>query len=188
MACSVLAPVRLWTAAFVLVVAPFAAFASAAEQDCSAHPGTVPSSAEPQIRSLQERLRAGPFYRELLLEFGKPLSCNVEFEDGSIGLTYEFRNRAQLTARIDLTIEISEQKMQTPRMKMTKAIALLKAAERDAYRPNGCGIAWDHAADESFSAADNTHETVYRGTACNCQARVTSRKNYAVSLVLKSAC
>jgi hypothetical protein len=190
MACTVLAFVRLWATALVLVVAPLAGLVSAAQQkDCSTkHPGGIPAIAEPEVRNLQEHLKAGPFYRELLLQFGKPLSCNLEFDDGMIGLTYAFRGRVQLIARIDRKIELSEQRVQIPRMELTKAIALLKAAERDAYRPNGCGITWDHPEEESSGGPAGSREAVYRGATCNCQARVTSRNNYAVSLVLKSAC
>src|SRR5579864_9707315 len=190
MACSVLGFVRLWTTALALVVAPLAGLASAAQpQDCSPkHPGGIASTTEPEIRNLQERLKAGPFYRELLLQFGKPVSCSLELDDGRIGLTYVFRGRMQFVARIDRKIEFSEQRVQVRRMETTKAIALLKEAERDAYRPNGCGIAWDHAAEESSAGPAGSREAVYRGTTCNCQARVTYQNNYAVSLVLRSAC
>jgi hypothetical protein len=190
MACAILVFVRHWTTALVLVVGLLAGPASAAQQQaCTAkHPGGIPTLAEPEIRNLQENLKAGPFYRELLLQFGKPLSCNLEFDDGKIGLTYAFHGGVQLMSRIDRKIEISEQRVQIPRMEMTKAIALLKAAERDAYGPNGCGITWDHPAEESIGGPAGFREAVYRGTTCNCQARVTSRNSYAVSLVLKSAC
>jgi|SRR5450432_1326061 len=189
MACSVLASVRLQATALVLAIAPLAGLASAAQQqDCSPkHPGGLPAIAAPEVRNLQEHLKAGPFYRELLLQFGKPLSCTLEFDDAKIGLTYAFRGRVELMTRIDRKIEISEQRVQIPRMEMTKAIALLKAAERDAYRPDGCGITWGHPEAEP-AGPDGFREVVYRGATCNCQARVTSRKHYAVSLVLKSAC
>ena len=190
MACAILASVRLRTTLLALVVALLAAPARAArQQPCTPkNPADVPSLAEPAIRNLQDGLKAGPFYKELLLQFGKPLSCILEFDDGKIGLTYTFRGRSQLIARTDPRIELSEQRVQIPRMEMTKAIALLKAAEKDAYRPNGCGITWDHPAEESTGGQAGFREAVYRGTTCNCQARVTSRNNYVVSLVLKSAC
>ena len=190
MACSVLAFVRLWATALVLIVAPLAGPASAAQQqDCSPeHPGRIAAIADPEVRNLQEHLKAGPFYKELLLQYGKPLSCYLEFDDGKFGLTYAFRGRVQLMARIDRKLEISEQTVKIPRMEMTKAIALLKAAERDAYRPDGCGITWDHPEEESSGGPAGSREFVYRGSTCNCQARVTSRKSYVVALVLKSAC
>lgn len=190
MACAILTLVRLGTTLLLLVVALLAAPARAAQQQpCTPkNSAGVPSLAEPAIRNLQESLKAGPFYKELLLQFGKPLSCILEFDDGKIGLIYTFRGRVQLMARIDLRIEISEQRMQIPRMEMTKAIALLKAAEKDAYRPNGCGITWDRPAEESTGGQAGFREAVYRGTTCNCQARVTYRNSYAVSLMLKSAC
>ena len=190
MACAVLAFVRLRAMAFVLVLASLAGPASAAQpQDCSTrHPGGIPALAATEVRNLQEHLIAGPFYKELLLQFGKPLFCNVEFDGGKIGLTYAFRGRVQLMTRIDRKIEFSEQRVDIPRMEMTKAIALLKAAEMDSYRPDGCGITWDHPEEESSGGPAGSREFVYRGATCNCQAHITARRNYAVSLVLKSAC
>jgi hypothetical protein len=70
---------------------------------------------------------------------------------------------------------------------MSKAIALLKSAERYEYGSDGCAIVWRKAAEES-AALDGGREAVYRGDSCNCQARITSRHSYAVVLVLKSAC
>src|SRR5450759_3878977 len=101
MACAILAFVRHWTTALVLVSLLAGPARAAQQQACTPkHPGAIPSLAEPEIRNLQENLKAGPFYRELLLQFGKPLSCNLEFDDGKIGLTYAFHGRVQLMARI----------------------------------------------------------------------------------------
>jgi len=190
MARSVLMPALRWTGLAVLVLAQLAARSSAApQQACAvARPGRVPATAEPEIHNLEERVKAGPFYRELVTQLGKPASCTLEFDDGRIGLTFAFARRAQLIVRTDRKIESNEQRIQIPRMEMAKAMSLLQAAEKDAYRPNGCGIAWDHADEDSVDERTGSHELVYRGGTCNCQARVTSRNNYAVSLVLKSAC
>src|SRR6266700_3218210 len=127
MACSVLAFWRFCAKALVLTVAPLTVLADAAQQqDCSPrHPGGIPAIAEPDVRSLQEHLKAGPFYRELLIRFGKPLSCNLAFDDGKIGLIYSFRDHVELIARIDRKIEVSELRVQIQPMEMTKAISLL---------------------------------------------------------------
>jgi hypothetical protein len=182
--------VRAWTAALVLMAAPLAGLVSAAQPtDCAPkHAGVIPATAEPEIRDLQEHLKAGPFYRELVSQLGRSLSCSIEFDAGKIGLTYAFRNHRQLIARIDPKIEFSEQRLEIRHMEMKKAIALLKEAEADAYRPNGCGIAWDHPAEESADGPGGSREAVYRGSTCNCQARVTYQNSFAVSLVLRSAC
>jgi hypothetical protein len=157
--------------------------------DCSPQrPAGFPATGEPEVRKLEEHLRAGPFYKELRREFGKPLSCGLEFGDQRVGLTYAFRGSVQLSAEIDRGVESSEERVEIPRMEMTKAIALLKAAEKYAYGRSGCGIMWDHPEEESSDGPPGSREAVYRGEDCNCQARVTSRNHYALSLVLKSAC
>jgi hypothetical protein len=115
------------------------------------------------------------------MQAGKPLSCRADVDRGKPTLTYTFKKHMELRGLIDPAIEINEQRI-TTRMTMEKAITLLKAAEQDAYKPAGCGIAWDHP----LAATDGA--TVYSGTTCNCQARVTTRGGYAVKLVLKSAC
>jgi hypothetical protein len=138
------------------------------------------------VKTLQEHVTAGPFYKAPVGQVGKPVSCRLDVEDGKLTLTYAFRSHMELTAFVDGATESNEQRMRMARMDMAKAITLLKAAEQDAYSPKGCGIAWDHPAEESVK--DGAHETVYRGTVCNCQARVTSRSNYVLSLVLRSAC
>ena len=125
-------------------------------------------------------MTAGPFYKALLTQAGKPLSCRADVTGGKTTLTYSFRNHAELRAQVDNAIEANEQRL-TTRMPTAKAITLLKAAEKDAYKPGGCGIAWDKPQSDG-------RETVFRGTSCNCQARVTVHGKYAVMLVLKSAC
>jgi hypothetical protein len=130
-------------------------------------------------KDLQGNVTAGPFYKALVMQTGKPLSCHAEVDGAKVTLTYAFKNHMELRAQVDPAIELNEQRIMT-RMPVAKAITLLKAAEQQAYK--GCGIAWDRPAEKS------ERETVYRGTTCNCQARVTTRGNYAVTLVLKSAC
>ena len=142
MARSVLKFVRPWVATLVLLAGPWAA-AAAEEQGCSpVPPSPLPAVAEPGVRTIQQQVKAGPFYKQLLLQFGEPLSCNVASDDGTIRLTFAFRRRAQLIVQVDPKLELSDQKISIPRMEMMKALALLKAAERNIYRPIGCGIRW----------------------------------------------
>jgi hypothetical protein len=148
----------------LLLLAPFLAHA----EDCSA------------AKDLQQNVTAGPFYKALVTQAGKPLSCHVDIDGGKTTITYSFHNHTELWAQVDHAIEASEQRIKT-RMPMANAIMLLKAAEKDSYKPGGCGIVWDRPPSKSG-------ETVYRGATCNCQARVTGRGNYAVTLILKSAC
>lgn len=130
-------------------------------------------------KDLQKDVTASPFYEALVAKAGKPLSCHADQDGAKRTLTYTFKNHTEFRAQVDPAIELNEQRI-TMRMPMAKAIALLKAAEQQAYK--GCGIAWDHPPEKSG------RDTVYRGTSCNCQARITTRGNYALMLVLKSAC
>jgi hypothetical protein len=144
----------------------------AAAQNCA--------SAKGDALTLQQQTKTGPFYKALVTQAGAPLSCRLDVEEDKITITYAFHGNMELRTLVDPSVESSEQRL-TTRMPMDKAITLLKAAEQDAYKPGGCGIAWDHP--ESKDGV-----TVYSGTTCNCQARVTTRGTYAVTLMLKSAC
>jgi len=190
MARGILACGRFAAALLALVVLPSFGFSDVApEQGCSIkRSGDVPSAVELDIPSFQQRVKAGLFYKALLSDFGKPTTCSLEVQDTSLQLTYAFHDRAQLTVGSDRSIEFNEQRLQVRRMETKKAMELLKKAEREMYQPNGCGIVWDHPSEESFDAPTGSRETVYRGTSCNCQARLTSQSKYAVSLVLQSAC
>jgi hypothetical protein len=176
-----------WAAAILALLAPLEAADSAARLNCS-RKGVIPASAETEIRNFEQRLRGGALYRELVREFGNPRSCSLEFDGGAIGFSFRFRRNGELSARIDPRIESSEQRVEGPRMKVTEAIAILKAAEKETYRPNGCGIQWDQPEEETSDVPAGLREKVFRGDVCNCQARVRTRGDRAVLLVLRSAC
>lgn len=182
MARAVLTSAPRWVASLALAAAVFVAPALGAEQTaCSS------KSLDLEIRTLQQQMTAGPFYKELLLHFGKPLTCSVDVQNGGTNLTYTFRRGVQLIAQTDPKIEFTEQRIELIHMDTAKAIALLKRAELDAYRPGGCGISWTSGQEESPGAASR-REIVYRGDTCNCQARLIYKDNYVVMLVLRSAC
>ncbi len=84
-------------------------------------------------------------------------------------------------ARIDSKLEASEERVQIPRLGMSKAMALLKSAERYEYGSDGCAISWRKPEEESV-VSDGGREAVYRADSCNCQARITSRHSYAMVL------
>ncbi len=188
MARAVLVRILLRAGTLGLAAAPLTLLANAATPACSPKQGTVPLSTQPEIRHLEQRVQAGVFYRELQSRSGDPLACRVQAEGGKITLTYAFRNRGQLKAQIDPAIESSEQRLQVRRMEKARALAVLEAAEKDLYRPNGCGIAWDRPPEESPKTPAGTHESVYRGTTCNCQGRLIYRYQYVIGLTLSSTC
>ena len=94
----------------------------------------------------------------------------MDLDAGSIAVTYSFRDHAQLTARITPGIESSEQRIDIPRMESKRALALLKAAERDSYRPKGCGIAMVARQEGEPGKLPPPREIVFRGPASNFQA------------------
>jgi hypothetical protein len=172
-----------WVAALVLAAAVFVAPAHGADQTaCSS------KSPDRDIQSLQQQIKGGAFYKELLLRFGKPLTCSVDVQDGKTNLTYIFRHGARLISQTDPKAEFSEQKVERVHMETAKAMALLKRAELDAYRPGGCGISWTSTEEESPASEGGTREIVYRGDTCNCQARLIYKDNDVVILILRSAC
>lgn len=138
-----------------------------------------------KVQALQQRLAAGAFYKELLLRFGRPLTCTVDVQEERTTLTYAFRLGALLTATTDPKIEFSEQTVKQIHLDTASAIALLRRAEKNAYQPGGCGISWKNAEEESDG---DRREVVYRGDNCNCQARLIYQGKYVSALVLRSAC
>jgi len=182
MARAVLGSTPRW-AALVLAAALFGATAHGADQT-----GCLSKSPDRETHALQQRMTAGAFYKELQTLFGKPVTCRLDVQGGRTNLTYTFRHGAQLIAQTDPKIEFSEQRVEMVHMDPTKAIALLKQAELDAYRPDGCGISWTNGEEKSPANSGGTRETVFWGETCNCQARLIYKDDYVVILILRSAC
>jgi hypothetical protein len=147
----------------------------------------APSAAKANVRQLQQHLSAGPFYRAMTARHGKPRTCTVEMDGGKTSMSYLFRGGARVSAKVDPAVEYSEERADVERMDPAKAMTLLKDAERYAYRPNGCGMKWTDP-EEERSATAGLRDVIYRGGACNCQARLTYAGNYVVALVLRTAC
>jgi hypothetical protein len=182
MARAVLNSTLRWAVSLVLAVLFVAPARGADQTACSS------KRLDREIQTLQQQMTEGAFYKELLLRFGKPLKCSVDVQNGTTSLIYTFRHGAHLIAKTNPKIEFSEQRMELVHIDPIKAIALLKQAELDTYRPSGCGISWASREEESSAGAVGTRETIYWGDTCNCQARLIYKENYVVALVLRSAC
>jgi hypothetical protein len=181
MACAVLARVRFVASALVFVGSVFAQCPA----DLSA---SAPADKKNQVRAFQQALTTGPFYKELSRRAGKPRECKVAIDDGGITLSYSFRGNASLFSQVSAANESTDQRMQVRSITAQAAISLLKRAEKDAFGQDGCGIVWDHPAEEVAGAKTGSREAVYRGDACNCQARLVYEGKSIVALVLRSAC
>jgi hypothetical protein len=192
MARPVLARVR-WCAA-VLLLAP-SLLACHAGKAQSAAPGCNPpeldamtAASQKQVHDLQQHIEAGPFYKKMLQQLGKPQSCSVRQEGDAIALSYSFLKDGRLDAQVDAAIESSMLQATLPGLSREKALALLKKGESDSYAKDGCGIDWKKSEDQSMDSPAGAHATVFRGEACNCQARIIYQGDSVVALVLSSAC
>jgi hypothetical protein len=176
------------TAALVLVVLSVSGFARGTERQCPTDLSAgVPAERKNNVRAFQQALTSASFYKELS-RGGKPQSCAIGLDDGIIRLSYTFRGKASLEAQVNLGSESIELRMQVRSIGVNRAMALLKKGEKDAFGKNGCGIAWDHPAEELPGETTGSREVVYRGDACNCQARLVYAGKSLVALVLRSAC
>jgi hypothetical protein len=192
MARPVLARVR-WCAIVLLLVPTLLACRMGKAQ--SPPPGCIPpeleamtAASQKQVRDLQQHIEAGPFYKKMLQQLGKPQSCRVRQEGDAIALSYAFSKDARLEAQADAAIESSMLRATFPGLNREKALALLKKGESDSYAKDGCGIDWKKPEDQSMGSPAGSHATVFRGDTCNCQARIVYQGNAVVALVLSSAC
>jgi hypothetical protein len=185
MARAVLTRVRFVTAALVLVVSPLAQGKSQCPADLSA---AAPADKKNQVRAFQQALVSGPFYKELSRRAGKPRACGVALDGGAIRLSYSFRGNANLVSQVNVGGESTDQRMQLRNITAKAAMALLKRAEKDAFGQDGCGIVWEKPSEELPGEQAGAREVVYRGDACNCQARLVYAGKSIVALVVRSAC
>ena len=131
----------------------------------------------------------GPLYAAAIAS--SPVeNCELRAEpDGQITLAYRLRDGGSLQAVRNPAIEYTEQ---TARLRLPAAddpLALLARAERAAFGDAGCGIDWKQADTQPADDERGGTETVYRGEACNCQARVRRDGAGQVrGLLLRSAC
>jgi hypothetical protein len=103
--------------------------------------------------------------------------------DGRTVLAWRFRDGAALRVERDAAIEYANQQARVGKSFRGDPIAVLKRAERTAFGKGGCGIDWRRPA----SAAAGT--SVFRGAACNCEARIgRDARGRVQTLALRSAC
>ena len=103
-------------------------------------------------------------------------------------ITYEFPHNGTLVAQTDPRIEFSEQRVSMQGLDEDEARSLLRAAEANAFGATGCGLDWEHHITEEPGTFGGSQEVVYRGDACNCQARVLYDDEKVIGLVLRSTC
>jgi hypothetical protein len=133
--------------------------------------------------------RAGPLFGATIAPYGDG-TCTVGRIEGSEGkaVAIDFSapvgNRLHVERDERLEASVAEATFAVPLA--GDPLALLQRAEHASYGVDGCGIDWAHPEQRRDGDAA---EAVYRGTSCNCQARVRRDGAGVVrSLVLKSTC
>ena len=137
--------------------------------------------------AFRSAVETGPLFA--LLSKAGLARCEMRYEAGTVALDYRFNDGASLRAAREAAIEYTEQDVRLAVPLVADPLSVLKPAERAAFAPAGCGIDWGQADTEASTRVPGTQELVFRGTACNCQARV--RKDAAgrvMGLLLRSAC
>ena len=89
----------------------------------------------------------------------------------------------------DARIEYSSHEVRFGSASPDNPLEVLTRAERAAFGTDGCGVDWKQS-ERSPAADDSTAtETIYRGSVCNCQARVRADSaGRTVGLVFRSTC
>ena len=170
----------------VVVMASLPSIAAASDLvTCIQHPRSGQESA--QIAGLHHNLEAEQLFS--IQASSGTAACSAQFADSQITLSYRFKNGGSLQVTSYPAIEVTEQIALLPLTMKADPLALLMDAERRVFAPDGCGIDWKHGIQENAENAKGGRETVYRGTACNCQARVRRDVHSSMlRLVLRSAC
>lgn len=140
------------------------------------------------VRKLRQHLSASPFFRAMSARYGKAVSCTAKLEGGKISMAYAFQGGARVSAEVDPTVEYAQERADIKGMDPVKAMTLLKDAERYANRPDGCGMEWTNPEEERSATAAGSRDVIYRGSACNCQARLIYQDAFVVALLVRSAC
>ncbi len=188
MARSVLNSARI-LGSLVLCLASALACAQQPAQSCAPIAGqVVPAARQKQLHDFQNSVESGAFYQELVRRRGLPQSCNSGVDGETLSLTYAFRGGAQLEAQSNASIEFSEQRMQVSGLNKQSALNLLKAAEHSLYGEEGCGIQWERPTTEPNPQHPTSHDVVYRGSTCNCQARMLYQRKTIIALAVRGAC
>lgn len=158
--------------------------AKAASLICSGDLSHASSELQSAYPPLRHRIEAGPLYQALEKRLGSPRSCARSVQAGGLRLTYEFSRNGALVAHIDPRTEFSEQRVNLQGLDEAEAKSLLQAAETNAFGATGCGLNWERPE----GSLGGSSEVVYRGDACNCQARIVYEDEKVIGLVLRSAC
>jgi hypothetical protein len=136
---------------------------------------------------LRRATEGGPLFARLAASGGRP-SCRMSVDGSRTDIEFTFANGATLHAAIDPQIEYRDEDVRfSASLATTDAVDLLKLAERRSFS-GGCGVDWNQP--EPIDGTRSTlPQTVFRGSRCNCQARVNhAADGRAVGVAFSSTC
>jgi hypothetical protein len=140
------------------------------------------------VAALLTAVENGPLYALLAGSSPAAVSCNATVDDGRIVLEFGFGPAGTLRMTADPRIEYTDQEARLAAPPTEDPVEILKRIERSAF-PEGCGVDWTAPEAQTGRDAVIAHEEVFRGTTCNCQARVGETASGRVaSLGFRSAC
>ncbi len=137
---------------------------------------------------LWQGVTASPAYTLLRRSLGAPTSCKTSRDESRQSIVVSFPRDGSLTLSNDTTLESSSLQAVLPpsaRLSRNKAIRVLRAVERHAAAPDGCGVAWSKLTDKIRAPATDAEA---EGTHCNCKARLGTDRRHVVRLGFSLAC
>jgi hypothetical protein len=141
------------------------------------------------LAALRRSVETGPLYAAAADASGVAPMCRVHHDPDRTVLEYRFRDGAALRMERDARIEYTSQEAWLVRHLPEPAANVLTRAERAAFGVAGCGIDWQHPETRPADGNTGATDTIFRGTACNCQARVRRNVDGRVAeLALRSTC
>ena len=161
---------------------------AASTSSCSSV-GEAPSAQQgADAQALRGATERGPAFATL--RAASPVqTCSVRYEPGVVEIEWRMRDGGWLRVARDARIELYSQEVHLVTPPAEEPGAWLKKAATAAFGEGSCGIDWRHAESETPSSEPGTTEQVFRGDACNCQARL--RRDSAqrvVGATLRRAC
>lgn len=167
-------------------VPPMGAPTTAAVQ-CSPAGEGLPPARFAELGALRRSVETGPLYSAVAA--GRAPHCTVSAEGSQWQIDYRFAAAAALRVTRDVSIEYTDYAATVTWPAGPDAQALLARAEHAAFSPAGCGIDWKRPETRATDAVPPGRQRIWRGSACNCQARVVEDSaGRVLAFGLRSAC
>jgi hypothetical protein len=161
---------------------------SAAPVCAIAGESTLPAEARDTVETFQRSVERGPLFAASSSR-SPVASCRASVDAGMASLDYQFGDGGWLRAKRNPAIEYSDVEVHFAAPPAGDPLAILTRAERAAFGDHGCGIDWKEAETSPATEPPGAVDKIYRGDACNCQARVRSdASGRVIGLILRSAC